>query len=226
MAGTYPPLPPREDLLALARAAWSNARDLLGEAQLLADVGSFPRAFALATLAWEEVSKGTLCLLAVVLPEITADYFWENFRDHEGKLRRVLAFAAFMQCDPVGAVGEFGKKVVGQSKSTDKLKERGLYVDYRRGKILLPSEIGERAARKQIKAVREVLAFTDSAFSIDSLGDQLTQANAVFDGIKNAMVADPDATAEAFQNALRGGSQAELQALALRHVTIPDDPVP
>ena len=70
-----------------------------------------------------------------------------------------------MQLEPVGPVAEHVRKVIGQSKSTEKLKERGLYVDYRRGKILLPSQIGEKAARKQIKIVREALAFSDSALS-------------------------------------------------------------
>ena len=71
-----------------------------------------------------------------------------------------------MQSEPVGPVAEHVRKVIGQSKSTEKLKERGLYVDYQlRGKILLPSQIGEKAARKQIKIVREALAFSDSALS-------------------------------------------------------------
>ena len=53
-----------------------------------------------------------------------------------------------MQSEPVGPVAEHSKKVMGQSKSTEELKERGLYVDYRRGKILLPSQISKRAALK------------------------------------------------------------------------------
>jgi AbiV family abortive infection protein len=221
MAGTYPPLPPRDDLLALLRAALSNAKDLLGDAQLLADAGSFPRALALAVLSWEELSKGQLCALATILPEITPEDFWERFRDHEGKLSRVHAFAAFMSSEPVGPVVEHATKVMGQSKSTADLKERGLYVDYRRGKILLPTQVGERAARKQIKTVREALAFADTAFSAASLDAMFAQADVLSGGLKNAMIAEPDATAAALQEALRGGSQADLQALVLRHATIP-----
>jgi hypothetical protein len=86
-------------------------------------------------------------------------------------------------------VEEYAKRVKGQSKSTKDLKERGLYVDYRRGKILLPSQIGERAARKQIKIVREALAFADAAFSGEPIEEMFTQLNVA--GLKNAMVSQP-----------------------------------
>ncbi len=223
MASTYPPLPPRDHLLALIQAGLSNAADLLADAQLLADAGRFPRAVTLAMLAWEEVSKGELCALALVLPEFTPEYFWEHFRDHVGKLSRVHAFAAFMQAEPIGAVDDYVKKVMDQSKSAQKLKERSLYVDYRRGKILLPSQIGERAARKQIKAIREALVFAETSFSVDHLDAMFVQVKVLSAGLKNAMIADPDAVAAATQRALRDGSQEALQALVLRYATIPDD---
>jgi len=44
-------------------------------------------------------------------------------------------------------------------------------VDYRRGKILLPSQIGEMAARRQIKVVRDALSLAEAAFSADSLDE-------------------------------------------------------
>jgi AbiV family abortive infection protein len=96
VASTYPPLPSHNDLQLLMQAALVNAKDLLNDAQLLVDAGSFPRALALATLSWEELSKADLCALAIGLPEITPDYFWEHFRDHEGKLSRVHAFSSFL----------------------------------------------------------------------------------------------------------------------------------
>jgi AbiV family abortive infection protein len=192
VASTYPPLPSHDDLLLLLRAALANAKDLLNDAQLLADAGRFPRALALATLSWEELSKADLCALAIGLPENTPDYFWERFRDHEGKLSRVHAFAAFLRPEPIGSVEEYAKRVKGLSKSTNDLKERGLYVDYRRGKMLLPSQIGERPARKQIKIVREALAFADKAFSGESTKVMFTQLNVA--GLKNATVAQPDAS--------------------------------
>jgi len=125
MLGHVPPIPPRDDLLALFRAALSNGNDLLDDALVLADADRFPRAYALAVLAWEELSKAELCLMPLLLPEITPEDFWQRFRDHEGKLVRIYAFAAFMQAGPVGPVTEYVKKVMGLSRSTAKQKERG-----------------------------------------------------------------------------------------------------
>ena len=83
----------------LLRAALANAKDLLNDAQLLADAGSFPRALALATLSWEELSKADLCAMAMGLP-IPSDYFWENFRNHEGKLSRSTPLLIFSALSP------------------------------------------------------------------------------------------------------------------------------
>jgi AbiV family abortive infection protein len=209
---TYPALPLRDDLRVLMQAALDNAKDLLNDAQLLADAGRFPRALALATLSWEELSKADLCALAMVLPEVTPGYFWEHFRDHEGKLARVHAFATFMQPKPIGSVEDWAERVKALSKATQDLKERSLYVDCRRGRILFPSQISERAARKQIKAVREALDFADKAFSGESVKIVFTQlnVNALIDPLKNAMVVDPDVTAAAVQEAIRGGSQQKI----------------
>ena len=210
---SYPPVPPRDDLGALSRAALSNAHDLLGDAQRLADTGSHPRAHSLATLAWEELSKAQLCLLAMLLSDITPEDFWKSFRSHEGKLARVHAVAGLMRPEPVGPVSEYVKSVVGQSASAAKQRERGLYVDYRRGRILLPSQIGEQAAKRHIQVVREALAFADSAFILDDLDDMVAQVIDMRDRLKAANAADPDALAAALQQAVQGGSQEALQAL-------------
>jgi AbiV family abortive infection protein len=220
-ASSYPPLPSHDDLQVLLRSALANAKDLLDDAQVLVDAGRFPRALALATLSWEEVSKADLCALAIMLPEITPDYFWEHFRNHEGKLSRVHAFAGFLRPESIGHMEEYAKKVKGQSKSTQDLKERGFYVDYRRGKVLLPGQIGEKAARKQIKIVRESLAVADAAFSGEPIGIMFTQLNVA--GFKNAIVAQPDGIAAALQEAIRGGSQQKLQSLAQDHESIIDE---
>ena len=133
----------------------------------------------------------------MVLPEVTSDYFWENFRDHEGKLARVHAFAAFIQPKPIGSIEEWVDGFKALSKSTQNLKERSLYVDFRRGKILLPTQVTEKAARKQIKAVREALDFAERAFSGESVRMMFTQLN-------------PNATAAALQEAIRDGNQQKF----------------
>jgi hypothetical protein len=92
----------------------------------------------------------------------------------------------------------------------------------RRGQIQLPSQISEAVARKQIKVVRQALAFADVAFSVDDPDEIFAQTNVLFGGLKNAMIVDPDATATAMREAVRGGSREQLQALVLRHAAIAD----
>ena len=223
MKAHYPPLPSRDDLLALLRAALTNAKGLLDDAELLADARRFPRALALATLSWEELSKADLCVPAAALTEITADYFWEHFRDHEGKLARVHAFGTFMQPKPLYPTEDWIRNINSMSKSSQNLKERSLYVDYRRGKILTPSQVTERVARKQIKAVREALIFAEKAFSEEPARMMFTELNSIAGPLKNSMIAEPDATAAALQEAIRDGSLARIQSLAAKYANVPDD---
>lgn len=60
MARAYPPLPPRNDLLAHFRGALANAEDLPDGAQLLADAARFPGALAPAILSLGELSRARL----------------------------------------------------------------------------------------------------------------------------------------------------------------------
>jgi hypothetical protein len=128
-----------------------------------------------------------------------------------------------MQPEPIGSLEGWVERVKALSKSTQALKERSLYVDYRRRKILLPSQVTEKAARKRIEAVREALDFADRAFSGESVTIMFTQLNALAGPLKNSMVVDPDATAAALQEAIRGGSQQNIQSLVNEHATIADE---
>jgi hypothetical protein len=83
--------------------------------------------------------------------------------------------------------------------------------------------VTEKAARKQIKAVREALDFADRAFSGESVTIMFTQLNALAGPLKNSMVVDPDATAAALQEAIRGGSQQNIQSLVNEHATIAEE---
>lgn len=211
MAQTYPPVPPRDDLLALFRAAMANAHDLLDDAQRLVDAGSHPRAHALATLALEEQSKGQMCVLAALLPEISPEHFWGDFRDHQSKLSMVHAYEVMTGSEPIESSGQWKTEAKGRSASSQAQKLRGLYVDYRKGGILLPSQIGERAARKQIKVARKVLTDVERASSdLDEVFPMLT---AVVGSIFHAAWAEPDATSAALHEAMRGGSLDALQEL-------------
>ena len=92
-----------------------------------------------------------------------------------------------------------------------KQRERGFYVDYRKG-IRLPSQIGEQAARRQIKVTSSALALAEERLAIDNLDDMLAMAHGLLDGIRGA---DPDAIAAAAQQAMQGNQDA-LRALLAR----------
>jgi AbiV family abortive infection protein len=218
MSVTYPPIPSRDDLLAILRAAVANAEDLLSDADLLLRAGRYPRAHALATLSWEELSKGQLCMLAAVMPGIPAEDFWIRFRDHESKLSRVHMFADFMESVPVGPVADHAKKVISDARSVQNLKLRGLYVEYRRGKVLLPSQVGERAARRRLAAVRAALDQFAAVSDPAMLDEAFAQVHPLLEGPRLAVLAEPDAMAAALQTAIQGGPQDQLQALVYKHL--------
>lgn len=152
---THPPVPPDDDLLAIIRAAQENAKGLVSDAELLADNSRYPRAYALATLALEEMSKAELCLCVMASLPMSPEQFWATFRSHEGKLFTIHYVVEYLRPGAIGSVPEHHKRVVGGSRSTQNQKERALYVDYRRGKVLAPGQIGQRAARAQIRAARK-----------------------------------------------------------------------
>src|SRR5258708_34935797 len=97
------PIPPRDDLLALFQATKANAGDLISDAELLADVGRFPRAHALATLAHEEIGKAQLCLLAVMLTGITPAAFLDAVNRPAGQLIRVAGVGRTAVAQTLGA---------------------------------------------------------------------------------------------------------------------------
>jgi hypothetical protein len=86
---------------------------------------------------------------------------------------------------------------------------------------LARSARGQRGSRSSSSERR--LAFADTVFPADSLHGAFAQLNLLSGGLKNAMIADPDATVAALQVAVRDGSQEKIQALVLRHATITGD---
>jgi AbiV family abortive infection protein len=209
---TYPPVPPFDHLQTLFRAAMANAHDLLDDAELLMRAGSYPRAHALATLSLEEQSKGDMCMLAALVPEITPEHFWGDFRDHQSKLRLVHGLEVIAESEPIQSSGQWQTEAKGRSASSQAQKLRGLYVDYRKGRILLPSQIGERAARKQIKLAKETLTEVEHASS--DMDDEVLAA--LVGGIFHAIQGEPDATTAALDEFMRGGSPNALKELIIQ----------
>ena len=156
MAIPIPPVPPRHDLLRLARAALSNAADLLADARLLAEAARFPRAHALATLACEELGKEQQCLSTVWLPLPIPKVFWARFYNHKEKLVHAQSEAA-LESGSIGSGQLFNEHVRRESRSAHERKLRGLFVDYADGALQLPSDVTEPETWQLIDRAQRVL---------------------------------------------------------------------
>lgn len=205
----HPPVPSHADLLAIFHAAQANAEDLLGDAELLADHERYSRAYALATLALEEVGKAHLCLWAICSTQITPEKFWADFRSHEGKLADAHYRTEYLRPEPIGTTFEHYKKMIGGSRSTQNQKERALYVDYRRGKVLVLRQIGRHAAQTQIRDVRSALAETKRF----DARERVAAWALISDAINELMDSQWDAFRAAFQVAQRDGDWESLTAM-------------
>ena len=164
MALPIPPVPPPEDLLRLAEAALANAGDLLADARLLAEAGSFPRAHALATLACEELGKAEHCICFTWLP-CTPKIFWDGFVNHTKKLYSAQGHLALKTGEPIGSNHLFNERVHHESRSAHGRKMRGLYVDYSDGALQLPGEITEQETRQRIDVAQMVLDHSKTSWA-------------------------------------------------------------
>jgi AbiV family abortive infection protein len=79
----------------LARLALVNAAELAGDAQVLLDAERYPRAFALATLAAEELGKHYLCVSWSGFDPADRKVwrrFWTAFYGHTPKLENWIGY--------------------------------------------------------------------------------------------------------------------------------------
>jgi len=77
------------DFLKVYTLAHNNAVELLSEAELLYERHHYARAYFLAFTGLEEISKSQLAA-DVFTDYITMDYFYKHYRDHKGKIGRVI----------------------------------------------------------------------------------------------------------------------------------------
>jgi len=110
-----------DQLHDLARAAGENALDLISDARLLLDADRFPRAYALAVLALEEVGKVELCG-EVVAGELDQRDFRREWRHHDPKLWRAHL--------PGILLAPSADRVFADPKTDHVSRLRGLYVDF------------------------------------------------------------------------------------------------
>ena len=146
-------MPTAGQLRQLAQAAAQNATDLAADARLLLGAGRFPRAYALATLALEELGKMELCheVLAGRLDDKGFRQEWLNHPSKPGR-SRVLAILSAPAVDRVFATVE----------DDSAMKFRGLYVDVNpagpSGALVAPSDVAPMPARKMVETAEEAAA--------------------------------------------------------------------
>jgi AbiV family abortive infection protein len=135
----------REAYLVLYRRAHNNAVELIEEAEILFAKGAFPRAYALAFTALEEIAKSQLAA-DVFTGFITEGEFNEHYRDHKKKIRR-MAWATeeakrYLD-DPDG-------DYVDVEKPTFANRMDAMYVSINNGKVRTPADVIDSAAAQGI----------------------------------------------------------------------------
>jgi AbiV family abortive infection protein len=182
-----------------AAAAARNARDLVEDAELLSAAGRRPRAYSLAGLAVEEVGKaGSLATLAAMPENVRARapvgrlLEWHQLKLVSGQMIAAVPlngpdWAYRFVTMPIGEVADILGNAQASAEDTDRLKQRGLYVDVDRGgQIREPSEVTAAEVRQQLLRARQAAS----------------AVGAMLDPSAHAWLASPEAAGVEFSRAL------------------------
>lgn len=150
-----------------AIAAARNACGLVEDAELLSGAGRLPRAYSLAGLAVEEVGKaGSLATLAAMPLNVRARapvgrmLEWHQMKLVAGHLIAAVPLgvpgvATRFVTMPLSELAEIVDSAQAFTQDTDRLKQRGLYVDVdRSGQVREPSEVTAAEVRAQLDQAR------------------------------------------------------------------------
>jgi len=184
-----------------AIAAAGNARGLVEDAELLSGAGRRARAYSLAGLAVEEVGKaGSLATLAAMPENLRARaparrmLEWHQLKLVSGQLIAAVPlpligphWASRFATIPVSEVAKILANAQAFAEDTDRLKQRGLYVDVDRGgQIREPSEVTAAETHQQLVRAQQAAS----------------AASAMLGPAAVARIANPDATGVEFSRAL------------------------
>jgi AbiV family abortive infection protein len=130
----------RDEFLALYRLAHNNASDLLRDAEILLEKERYPRAYALAFTALEEIAKSQLAA-DVFTGLIEEEEFLKYYLKHEKKIGR-MAWATedakrYLDLLDGGEDLEIEKPTFGR-------RNDGMYVSLTNGKVVSPSDVISR----------------------------------------------------------------------------------
>jgi AbiV family abortive infection protein len=157
MMGQSFPMPTSDQLRALRQAARQNAVDLAADARLLLDAGRFPRAYALAVLALEELGKGERCR-DVLAGELDEKRFRKEWRSHVPKLVRIQVFSILF--------GKTMERIFADGDKDHMMKLHGLYVEANptdaSGPPMTPSDVTREQAVEMVELAEEITAGAES----------------------------------------------------------------
>lgn len=222
-------LPQFDELVTLTQACVRNASDLLADARMLLAAERAPRSHALATLAFEEIGKAFICVLAVApVPEPFFGFrgegdFWVAWNSHTDKLTWARGFLSLLVREPGVRVTEAVGRLVDSTRADHLRKMRGLYVDYSDGSVLVPSEVTVAEAAQLASDVQAVLDLAEQVWCRDDMRERLREVCEVHPDefrdlmarASEALVANPDTAVgvvrQMLQDGLRAGQDTDGQ---------------
>lgn len=217
------PIPADEELVALIQACLCNAGDLLADARHLLEVSRVPRAHAVATLAFEEIGKACICMLALLqqsAPFFGAhgqDNFWKAWNNHADKLGWASGFLELLIRQPATPVLAAAERLLANARTSHLRKLRGFYVDYVDGTVLLPTEITAAEARQLISDVQGVLDVAKQGWCNDAVLERIREARAaglasLLGTLSQVADIDPDAVVAIISQLIHDGVAETVSA--------------
>jgi AbiV family abortive infection protein len=175
---------PARALACGAVAAARNACGLVEDAELLSGAGRLARAYSLAGLAVEEVGKADSLAALAAMPEnlraqapVRRMLEWHQLKLVAGQLTAAVTLsppgkATRIATMPLSDVAEILDNAQAFAENTDRLKQRGLYVDVdRSGRIREPSEVTAAEVHEQLDQARQSASAAKAL--LDPSGQQL-----------------------------------------------------
>lgn len=201
-------------------AAARNARDLLYDAQVLAQAGCAPRAYSLAALAVEEAGKASSLAILTMMPNdlrarapVGRMLEWHQLKQAGGLFIaavpcRMQEIAPTLAAMSPGELAQFRTALTAlraPADEADRLKRSGLYVDVGRGgQIREPSEITETDVISQLaragqvtSAAGQILEPEAQALLADPVAEMVELSRAAVSAVTEASHArTPEAAAD------------------------------
>ena len=160
------PVPDLDVLEEFAITAAKNSRRLMDDAELLASRGHWATAYSVAILAFEEVGKAWLSIVAMMVPEDSRAGlpFGDLVSGHIEKLQAAHGMAfmlAFLRGgdEAPESIMQDGDVLEALARDHNLYKQRGIYADIRDGVIWDPARISREQTRSMVGAIRDILDY-------------------------------------------------------------------